>query len=424
MKKEYDVIVVGGGTAGVIAAVQAGRENVKTLLIEKSEILGGTIVNCAVAAPGLFHAWKKQIISGIGWELICKSMDEEGRLYPDFSNQKQIPHWREQVRINGAYYSLICEEALYEAGVDILYGAMCAEIEERENGKTVTVCTKTGLEKIETKVIIDCTGDANVVTLACYAVESEDDCQPATYSCRLGGYDPKKLDYEKIGAAFENEVEKGNLAYTDISWQTEKFASQWLDNYGRNANHVFVDDATGKTSEEKSLMNRKARLTILKLLRFFRKQEGLENIRLESISNECGIRESVRIKGKATVTKENYISGKRYGDDICYTFYPIDLHSKNGSGLNKIYLEEGIVPTIPRGALIPQNSNNFLVAGRCISSDRAANSAIRVQATCMATGQAAGVIAALAVKSGVDVDEVNIEDIYCVLKKHNAIIPE
>ena len=86
----YDVVVVGGGTAGVIAAVQAGREGVKTLLVEKSEILGGSIVNAGVTVPGLFHAWKKQIISGIGWELICKCMDEEKRPYPDFSKQNNL----------------------------------------------------------------------------------------------------------------------------------------------------------------------------------------------------------------------------------------------------------------------------------------------------------------------------------------------
>lgn len=422
--KEYDVIVVGGGTAGVVAAVQAGRENVKTLLIEKSEMPGGTIVNASVDFPGLFHAWKKQIIAGIGWELVCKSMDEENRKYPDFSAQERFKHLRDQIRINGAYYALICEEALSEAGVDVLYGAMCAGVEEGNDFKTVTVCTKTGLKEIKTKVLIDCTGDANVVTLAGYGVEIGEECQPATYSCKLDGYNREELDYEKIGVLFEEEVKKGNFVYSDMSWQTQKFASQWLDNYGKNSNHIFIDGITGRTSEEKSEMNRKARLTILKLLRFCRKQSGLENVRLASISAECGIRETVRIKGKATVTEENYVSGKRYGDDICYSFYPIDLHTRNEGGLSKIFLEEGVVPTVPRGALIPQNSKNFLVAGRCIASDRAANSAVRVQATCMATGQAAGAIAALAVKNNVDVEAVEMDEIYEVLRRNNAIIPE
>ena len=150
----------------------------------------------------------------------------------------------------------------------------------------------------------------------------------------------------------------------------------------------------------------------------------MENIRLAYLSPECGIRETVRIKGKKTVTQEDYLSGKRYGDDVCYSFYPIDLHTKATNGLKQIYLEEGIVPSIPRGAMLPENSKNIIVAGRCISSDKAANSALRVEATCMATGQAAGAIAALAVKNNVDVEDVSIEEIYALLRKHNAIIPE
>ena len=421
---DYDVVVVGGGTAGVIAAVQAGREGVKTLLVEKSEILGGSIVNAGVTAPGLFHAWKKQIISGIGWELICKSMDEEKRPYPDISKQHQMEYWHQQININGAYYALVCDEAVVNAGVEVLFGTMCAKIEEKNNGKHITLCTKTGLKEITARVLIDCTGDANAVGLAGYELESGEDVQPATYSCKLEGYDYSRLDLEEIKKEFDKEVLKGTFTYTDIGWTVDSFHPLWLRKYGVNANHVYIDGVTGRTSEEKSALSLKARLTILKLLRFFREQKGLENIRLAYVSPECGIRETVRIKGKKTVTQEDYLSGKRYGDDVCYSFYPIDLHTKTANGLKRVYLEEGTVASIPRGAMLPENSKNIIVAGRCISSDKAANSALRVEATCMATGQAAGAMAALAVKNDVDVEDVSMGEIYALLRKHKAIIPE
>lgn len=422
--KKYDVIVVGGGTAGVIAATQAGREGVKTLLIEKNEILGGSIVNADVTAPGLFHAWTKQIIAGIGWELISKSMDEEGRSYPDFTKQERFRHYLAQLGVNGAYYALICDEAVVNAGVDVLFDAMCAKIEEKGNEKILTVCTKTGLKEFSAKVLIDCTGDANAINLMGYELESGEELQPATYSCRLEGYDFESLDIDAISKEFTKEVEKGNFKFTDIGWSVDSFDPQWLRKYGQNANHIYINGKSGKTSEEKSEISLKARLTILKLLRFCRNQKGLENIRLSSLSAECGIRETVRIKGKKTVTEEYYLSNKRYGDDVCYSFYPIDLHTKSKDGLQNAYHEEGVVPTIPRGAMLPMNSKNLMVAGRCISSDRAANSALRVEATCMATGQAAGAIAALAAKLNMDVEEVPMSEIYAVLKKHNAIIPE
>ena len=424
MRDRYDVVVVGGGTAGVIAAVQAGRENVRTLIIEKSELLGGSIVNAYVNAPGLFHAWKKQIIAGIGWELICRSMDGENRAYPDFSKQERFRHYLHQIGINGAYYSLICDEAVAGAGVDVLFGAMCARIREEDGVKYISVCTKTGLREIQAKVLIDCTGDANAVSLAGYEVELGEERQPATYSCCLSGYDYNALDLEKIGAAYEKEVAAGNLTYTDVGWETDRFDPQWLRNYGGNANHVFIGGVSGRTSEERSELSLKARLTILKLLRFFRTQEGLENITLTSIAPECGIRESVRIKGKKRITVEDYLSGKRYGDDVCYSFYPVDLHTASRTGLRQIYLEEGVVPSVPRGALLPAGSRNLLAAGRCISSDQLANSALRVEATCMATGQAAGAIAALAAKRNIDAEEVPMEEIYEVLVRNNAIIPE
>ena len=167
----YDVIVIGGGTAGVVAAVQAARENVKTLLIEKSELLGGSIVNAGVVQPGLFHAGKRQIIGGIGWELVCRSMDEEALPYPDFSRQDRFKFYLDQLNINGAYYALICDEAVTNAGVEVLFNAMCAAVKEEEDHKVITICTKTGLKDISARVLIDCTGDANAVSLAGYAVE-------------------------------------------------------------------------------------------------------------------------------------------------------------------------------------------------------------------------------------------------------------
>ena len=119
----YDVVVVGGGTAGVIAALQSAKAGVKTLLIEKTEMLGGTITNARVFAPGLFHAWGKQIIGGLGWELICKCVEENGDSLPDFTEWNIKQHWTAQIGINVFLYALLCDEALKNAGCDVLVTA-------------------------------------------------------------------------------------------------------------------------------------------------------------------------------------------------------------------------------------------------------------------------------------------------------------
>jgi hypothetical protein len=108
---------------------------------------------------------------------------------------------------------------------------------------------------------------------------------------------------------------------------------------------------------------------------------------------------------------------------VCYAFYPVDLHDKK-SGVKPAHLKEGVVPTVPLRALVPKGSQNLLVAGRCLSSDRLANSGLRVQATCMATGQAAGAAAALAARRGVTPGAVPPADIKALLRFQGAIVPE
>ncbi len=137
--------------------------------------------------------------------------------------------------------------------------------------------------------------------------------------------------------------------------------------------------------------------------------------------NETASRETYRIKGEAIVTVHDYTSGRIFDDALSYSFYPIDLHDEHG--VKPKPLPHGKVPTIPRGALIPKGSKNIMVAGRCLSSDRLANSAARVQASCMGMGQAAAVTAVLAAKMNTTPSSVPLKEIRQNLKAHNAIVP-
>ena len=121
------------------------------------------------------------------------------------------------------------------------------------------------------------------------------------------------------------------------------------------------------------------------------------------------------------ITVHDYTSGRVFDDALSYSFYPIDLHDEKG--VVPRHLKHGTVPTIPRGALIPKGSKNIMVAGRCVSSDRLANSAARVQASSMGMGQAAAVTAVLAARLKTTPGEVPLEEIHAELKKHKAIVP-
>lgn len=422
MDKDFDVVVFGGGSAGVVAAIQSARAGAKTLLVEKTGLFGGTTTNGGVNFPGLFHAWGQQVIAGIGWELISRCVEEAGTSMPDFTDYNR-PHWQLQIRVDRFLFSALSDEMLVDAGVTILFHVMLAGLEQEEHGSwKVLVCTKTGLEELKAAVIIDTTGDANAAAIADLPLRYHENNQPATLAYEVSGYDLDRLDLDAINAAFDAAVKAGNLKYTDASWNAAApDVGRWLRQKGVQSNHIYHEAA--HDSAGKSLLELESRRSLLRMYRFLRKQPGLENLKIEGFAPECGVRETVTIRGRVTVTVEDYTSGRVWEDALCYAFYPIDLHKFSDEGLDCKPLTVGTVPTVPRRALIPEGSRNFLIAGRCISSDRLANSALRVQSTAMATGQAAGVVAALAASTGSDPADVPMPAVRQMLRDHGAIVP-
>jgi hypothetical protein len=317
-------------------------------------------------------------------------------------------------------YAAICDDAIIEAGVAPLFHAMPALVSHDGADWTVGICTKTGVQTTSASVIIDTTGDANIVSLAGFDVVRPDVEQPATLQLRCSGYDADSLDYDALKRASEEAIASGELKTTDISWY-DSGPEAFLRHHGNNVNHVVSRGAD--TSEGRTQVEIEARRALMRAYRFFRNQPGLENFRIDWMCSEVGIRETVTIKGKKTMMVDEYEAGVMYDDAVCYAFYPIDEHLNDGRGINQRPLEHGILPTIPRGAMLPAESKSLIVAGRCISSDRETNSAIRVECPAMAMGQAAGAMAALSAQSGNDPEVVPLDDVYKLLREHGAVIP-
>src|SRR5690606_38093311 len=157
---ETDILIIGGGTAGVIAAIQAGRAGCKTTLVENVSMLGGTTTVGGVSFPGIFFAWGKQVIGGIGWELVKEAVALNDDTLPNFSIPHGRQHWHHQVRLNGPLYSLIAEEKCIEAGVKLRFYETPTEIAFKNNKWTVTTVGKGTINEIVCNQLIDCTGNA------------------------------------------------------------------------------------------------------------------------------------------------------------------------------------------------------------------------------------------------------------------------
>jgi len=370
-----DVLVVGGGTAGTIAALQAARAGSRTLLVERGGQLGGMMTAGGVAYPGLFDAWGKQIIAGIGWELVQACVELDGGHSPDFS---KVPdrHWKNQLHINPFLYAILAEEKCEQAGVEIAYYEFPESIEALADGWRVD-CTGFGTRRcVRCRQIIDCTGGAAVVGLLGFERQRGRQIQPGSMLYQLDEpYNPGRGQLERLYV-------------------------------------TAADSSNARTFTAANLAGRKSVLAKVRA----------EDRRLTFLQFEASHRESYRIIGETVITVDDYTSGRIFEDAICYAFYPVDLHTDDG--VKPQPLADGVVPTIPLSALVPKGSRNLLVAGRCVSSDRLGNSGLRVQASCMAMGQAAGAAAALAAAGSTSPLEVPLGDIHTLLRKHAAIVPD
>lgn len=413
-----DVAVLGAGVSGVCAAVQAARQGLKVALIEKNGLPGGSATMAGISCPGIFHAWGKQVISGIGWQLVEACRRLENRPLPDLTRENE-GHWYYQIEVSPVLFAALMDQALNDAAVELHYHTMPAALHAEDDDWRITFCTKDGLSELRARIVVDCTGDANAAHLAGYELRTPEECQPGTLSVYADGYDPNTLDFDAIEAAFDDAVARGELSSEDTGW-SGAFNRHFLYCHGNNSNHICninAFDSAGRTRIEIA-----GRESILRVYRFLKRQPGLEHLAFHLGGCECGVRETRTIVGVATVTVEDYITGRAWEDALCHAFYPVDLHDKAGK-LDYRKLEHGVVPEVPRGALIPRNSHRFLAAGRILSSDRLANSALRVQAVCMATGQAAGAVAAVAVRNQCEPLAADLAEVRRILVENGAIVP-
>ena len=413
--KTYDLAVIGGGFAGVAAALAAARGGAKVLIVEKSNSLGGAAVNCLVNP--FMPYWTE--IDGTRVELsagIFKEIHDQLKARGAMRGESFL---EEELKF-------ILNEMVIDAGVDLLFHAYLSRVEVRGKGlSAVTVATKSGELQIEAAYFIDATGDAQLAYLAgCPTVlgrEPDHLCQPMTLCFRVGNVDSEKFDAsrEKLKLAHRASLAAGELMNPRENILVFRTPIKSVLHF--NTTRIVKMDPT--SPEEVTRAEVLARQQVYEIYEFMKKHaEGLENSFLMMTAAEIGVRESRMIVGDYVLTEQDCRNCTKFEDAIAACNYDIDIHNPEGSGTSHYYFPAGEYYTIPYRSLIPQGVDNLLVAGRCISSDHGAQASYRIMPVVCCLGEAAGTAMNLARKTQASVRGVDVRELQRLLKKNGAYL--
>jgi hypothetical protein len=478
---EYDVVIAGGGTSGVAAAIAAARAGGKTVLIERLGALGGQM-NVS-GPPGfayahLFNARGEQIIAGIVEETHARLLKEGHALphiRPDFRSHYTFSY------VDPDWWGLLMFEMMQENGVDLLLHSLVVDVvKEGSAVKGVIVETPSGRQVVLGKVVIDCTGEGYVCVWAGAPYEQvpKDMLQPHTLAFTVDGVNwdkvmdyirehPEELEVEHLltpylmsqGWTKERMLERIRQCrdITElgevmgfVSLRNEALAKgEWHGYSGvgfflipRDGGHIqahfqhssHVPNCDCTDVRDLTYCEVESRRQILIALKFIKKYlPGFENSYLTRVCPEVRIRETRRIMGDYVLTSEDVIEARKFPDVIGKSAFPtgghhvagvatITAHLKESEGNATRYPKDGGSHDIPYRCLVPREVENLLVAGKAVSTDR--DPYLRFLMQTMVTGQAAGVAAALCARKGITPRalEQDVSELQEILLKQGAIL--
>lgn len=421
MAGSYDVIVCGGGPAGLIAAVAAARNGAKTLLIERYGFVGGMSTSALVTPVSEFRHFGKQHIGGIPFELLQRAAELGGA---------DITLESGNFPVNDEIMKLAAQRLLLESGVTLLYHTWLSDCAKEGDRIThVIVQNKAGRVAYQASVFVDCTGDADLVRAAGFPVTKDDALQPATLWFQLGGVDTSALDYlfrdAVDGMLPVSRTVRGRLLELNEQGRIPIFGGPWINKFfhdGMVSINVLreatdASDPEWFTKTECSL--RENLQLIIDVLR--REFPEFRDCWLAKSGIQTGVRESYHIAGLYKLQRDDILVPKAFPDTIAKGAHVIDIHSSDSNEQNGL-----VVPrqeyNIPFRCLVPQGSINLVTAGRCLCADGPGFGSVRVMATCMAMGQGAGTAAALGFRHGYSMSGMDFTQLRETLIEQGAVV--
>lgn len=418
--KKYDVIVAGGGFAGVCAAVSAARLGAKTLIIEKSGSFGGAASNSLVLPFMRYFTDVKNedgtksklyLVQGIFGEIVERAKGNEVGADTFF---------------NTDYMKYALDRIVTESGADILFHSYITSVNSEDRKlKSVEVSSANGKHTFCADYFIDATGDANLSFLAGNTFrlgrKADSLCQPMTLCFRITGVSFKEFfsHYSEIQALYKEFKDNGKLKNPREDILVFDTANENIIHF--NSTRIIKLNPTDPFDLSRAEIE--GREQMIELVEFLKNNfEFLKNISIVSSASEIGIRESRMINGEHILTGDELVATTKFYDAVAAGDYDIDIHNPEGTGTSHHYFEAGTYYTIPLRSLIASDFDNLLAAGRCISCDHEAQASVRIMPICAATGHAAGAAAAIAAKSQAALKDIDYKFVQKALLSQGAFI--
>lgn len=444
-----DVVVVGGGPAGMCAAIAAAREGVSVILVEQGGFCGGMATRGLVGPFMTCYDAKGEtmIIRGLFEEIVNRMVERGYAIHPSeveggtaFTSWIKIGH-EHVTPFESEGLKLIMDEMLEEAGVKVLYHTdFLRPVLEGDTITGVLVSSKRGLETIGGKVVIDCTGDGDVACRSGVPYEMGNEelnlMQPATMFFHICNVDHEAVEAD-IQANRHNFYRKDGVNYRSFHWRVTEarengdwdlkrvsiglFRMPKPDEWCVNTSRIMgVDSTDNESLTNAEIMGRRQADQIIRFLQKY--VPGCENAKIKSTASYIGIRESRHIQGDYRLTADDLLESKVPEDSILLAANSVDVHGRFGPTSNEYVPIKGDYYGIPYRSLVVKGVEQLLMAGRCVSADSTAAGAIRVMPPCMGMGQAAGTAAAMAVKGGTTVRNVDVQNLRSRLKENGAYL--
>lgn len=425
---EFDVIVVGSGSAGSPAAISAARNGAKTLLIERMPFLGGTSTAVLDTFYGYYTPGSEsvKVVGGIADDVVNGLQKFNGCFERPNSFGAGTG-----VTYHPEYLKVVWESLVRDSGCKVLLNAWVQDvIRENDSVTGLVIATKTGLSVFRSKLIIDASGDADICYMGGFPFELAGELAPAqtlTTTFKMVNVDlvkRKSVSKQEVNRLMEEAANSGkyNLPrkegsdhITPVDHMTATIMTRLKSFENKNGKVINATDP-----EFLSTAEIEGRLQALEYIRFLKDYiPGYEKSELSTFGFQIGVRETRRIDGEYRLSAEDVLKARQFDDQIGLCGAPMEDHHE-GADTKWQYLPDRQCVGIPYRTLIPKLSENLLVAGRCFSSSHEAHSSVRSMAQCMVMGEAAGTAASLAIRSGQKVKDIDAAELREILKRNGA----